>query len=102
MAVSSYEGIHLPQDYLSSVFFRYGDMKDNAGRTLALMEPDGRMDDLDNARHRIGSHQMCMEWNWRCGTQRGWAGKGARNRRCKHIKEVDFLLLSFRQSRTGR
>lgn len=29
--------------------------------------------------------------------QRGWAGKEARNRRWRHIKEVDFLLLSFRE-----
>lgn len=51
-------------------------MRDSGSRTLPLVEPNGRMDGLDNARHRVSSYQMFMDWNWRCGIQRGWAGKG--------------------------
>ena len=37
--------------------------RDSAGRALALVEPKGRMNGLDNGRHRAGSHQIFIEWN---------------------------------------
>lgn len=55
--------IHLFHEHLSSTSLCQvlGNMKNSTGRVLALMEPSGRMDGLDNARHKVGPHHMLME-----------------------------------------